>query len=592
MTVNEPAEPAADSEVLPTGFPAFPEEGAGPAAPSQLLTLVPTETGPDAPEVGQPGGHAAAADPARDGGGQTPAPADSATAGVPAVARKNIAFNVSVLAGSQVVTWSLTLVWTVIVPRLLGPSGLGVIVTATSVASILGVVLGLGTKTFLVREIVVAPDRAPRLIGTSIVLRAALIPVFAAAVIAYSQLAHLGNDESWVLYLATAATVLMLLTEPLQAAFQAFERMEYLAYSNVVSGTLQLVLGVTLALIGFRARGLTACVVFVVAVVLVLNVWWARGHFRIDLRTNVRQMRNLVTESIAYWATSLFFMIYLWIDTVILSLMTDSKVVGWYGVSTRLFTTLMFVPGILSMAWLPRLVSAFQESPRRLHETARRPIEVVLLLGLPIAVLTAMTSAPVIRILFGPGYSGAAPVLTVLALVLPLMYLNIMLNQVVVAAKRQSIWTWFMAGATIVNPLLNVALIPPFQSRYGNGAIGAAIALGITELLIVAAGFLIAGREVLTATTTLRWLRVAVAGGAMWAVMYATRPFGFVASAVAGVLVFTALVPVLRLASPDDWDALRQGVVKAFERGRRMVPGRHRLKRDPTITSEGVANNV
>ncbi len=68
-------------------------------------------------------------------------------------------------------------------------------------------------------------------------------------------MAHLGNNESWVLYLATAATVLTLLAEPFQAAFQAFERMEYLAYSNVVSSTLQILLGVTLALIGFRARG-------------------------------------------------------------------------------------------------------------------------------------------------------------------------------------------------------------------------------------------------------------------------------------------------------------------------------------------------
>jgi O-antigen/teichoic acid export membrane protein len=593
MTTSDMAGRTADSEELAAVAPDCGGINSdGPTMPRRQLTLVPTEGGPEAPDAGQPGGHSAAAEPSGDADTETEPRAESRSPAVPLVARKNIAFNVSVLAGSQAVTWSLTLVWTVIVPRLLGPSGMGEIVTATSVASILGVVLGLGTKTFLVREIVVAPDRAPGLIGTSIVLRTCLIPAFAVAVIAYSRLAHLGNDESWVLYLATGATVLMLLTEPIQAAFQAFERMEYLAYSNVVNSTLQIILGVSLALVGFRARGLTACMIFVVAVVLLLNVWWARKHVRIDLRSNVQQMRSLVKDSLAYWSFALFYMIYLWIDTVILSLLTNSKVVGWYGVSTRLFTTLMFVPAILSMAWLPRLVSAFEASPRRLHETARRPIELVLLLGLPICVLAAMTSAPIIRILFGPGYSQAAPVLTVLALVLPLMYLNIMLNQVVVAAKRQSVWTWIMAGATVVNPLFNIALIPLFQSHFGNGAIGAAIALGLTEVLIVGVGFLVAGRQVLTGASTFRWLRTAVAGGAMWAVMYATRPFGFVASAVAGVLIFTALVPVLRLASPDDWAALRQGVVKTFDRGRHMVPGRRRQKQNRTNPAEGVANNA
>jgi O-antigen/teichoic acid export membrane protein len=590
MTTNDLTGRPVDSEELPAAIPACRADGAGPNSPGQLLTLAPTESRPEAPVVEQPSGQSAGA--SGGAGAETDAPAPSHSADVAPVARRNVAFNVSWLAGSQVVTWSLTLIWTVIVPRLLGPAGMGEIVTATSVASIVGVVLSLGTKPYLVREIVVAPARAPRLIGSSIVLRICLVPLFAAAVIVYAQLAHFGSNEAWVLYLTTVVTVMFLLIEPIQAAFQSFERMEYLAYSNVVTNTLQTILGVTLALIGFRAVGLSAAMVFVAAAVLLLNAVWARRHIQIDLRTNVHQIRSLVTESLAYWSFAVFWVIYLWIDTVILSLMTDSKVVGWYGVSTRLFTTLMFVPVILGTAWLPRLVSAFEESPRRLHETARRPIEIVLLLGVPICVVTAMTAAPVIRILFGPGYAGAAPVLSVLALVLPLIYLNIMLNQVVIAAKRQSIWTWFMAGATVVNPLLNIALIPLFQSHFGNGAIGAAVALFITEFLIVVVGFVVVGRKVFTAATTLRLLRVATAGGAMWAVMYATRPFGFVTSALSGGLVFAGLVPLLRLASPEDWTALRQGAVRALDRGRRMVPGRRRTRNEATSAAEGVTNNV
>jgi O-antigen/teichoic acid export membrane protein len=550
----------ADSEEVPAAsVRAYPANCTSPSASRRQLRLVPAETAASA-----------AAEPT------VPEQTDPCSGSVPLVARKNIAFNVSVLAGSQVVTWSLTLVWTVIVPRLLGPSGMGELVTATSVASILGVVLGLGTKPYLVREIVVAPDRAPKLIGSSIVLRICLVPVFAAAVIVYSRLAHYGNGEAWVLYLATGATVLMLLTEPMQAAFQAFERMQYLAYSNVVMSTLQIALGVSLALIGFRAVGLTASMVFVMAAVLLLNALWARRHVRIDLRTNVHAMRSLVTDSLAYWSFAVFYMIYLWIDTVILSLMTDSKVVGWYGVSTRLFTTLMFVPAILSTAWLPRLVAAFEEAPRRLHETARRPIEIVLLLGLPICVLAALTAAPVIRILFGPGYAGAAPVLAVLALVVPLMYLNIMLNQVVIAAKRQSIWTWIMAGATVVNPLFNIALVPLFQSHFGNGAIGAAVALWLTELLIVVVGIAVVGRRVLEARSLWRLGRGLLAALAMAGVMYLLRPLGFVAAAAGGGLVFMGAAVALRVPSAEEWAWARQGVSNAGRTLARRNPLRRR----------------
>ena len=46
------------------------------------------------------------------------------------------------------------------------------------------------------------------------------------------------------LYLAAAATILTLLAEPMQAGFQAIERMEYLAYSDVINKSSQGLLGV------------------------------------------------------------------------------------------------------------------------------------------------------------------------------------------------------------------------------------------------------------------------------------------------------------------------------------------------------------
>ena len=60
--------------------------------------------------------------------------------------------NVTVLASAQLITWTMTLLWTLVVPRALGPSGLGTIMAAWSITGILGVVLGLGTRNYLVRE--------------------------------------------------------------------------------------------------------------------------------------------------------------------------------------------------------------------------------------------------------------------------------------------------------------------------------------------------------------------------------------------------------------------------------------------------------
>ena len=189
-----------------------------------------------------------------------------------------VARNIGAMAGGQVVTWSMSLLWTLVVPRALGPAGMGIVVTAWSVTGVLGVVLGLGTRNYLVREMVVRREDASRLLGTAIVLRIALAPLFALAALAYLRFADVGGDARVVLWLAVAATILTQVAEPLQAAFQALERMEYLAYSDVISKSAQGLLGVVLAVAGFGAVAITGCWAAMAAVVLVLDVVWLRGR--------------------------------------------------------------------------------------------------------------------------------------------------------------------------------------------------------------------------------------------------------------------------------------------------------------------------
>ena len=52
------------------------------------------------------------------------------------------------------------------------------------------------------------------------------------------------------------------------------------------------------------------------------------------------------------------------------------------------------------------------------------------------------------------------------------------------ARNQQVIWTKMMVLASIINPLINFFLIPYFQRTQGNGAIGASIAMVITELVL------------------------------------------------------------------------------------------------------------
>jgi O-antigen/teichoic acid export membrane protein len=123
-------------------------------------------------------------------------------------------------------TWMTTLAWTLVVPRLLGPGELGMIVTGMAVAGILQIVLGAGTAVYVTREIVVAPARSARLLGSAMAPRLLLTPLYIVAVVVWAQLARYSAEGNLVLYLSGGATVLYRLAEPVQSYFQAIERMQ------------------------------------------------------------------------------------------------------------------------------------------------------------------------------------------------------------------------------------------------------------------------------------------------------------------------------------------------------------------------------
>jgi acetyltransferase-like isoleucine patch superfamily enzyme len=231
--------------------------------------------------------------------------------------------------------------------------------------------------------------------------------------------------------------------------------------------------------------------------------------------------------------------------------MAPQAVVGWYGVSTRLFTTLLFVPMIIATTWLPRLSAAFSQSPATLRAAARTPIELVLTIMLPVSVGAALVAPSLIRLLYGAAFAPAAPVLVLLAITLIPMALNMIAYNILVASNRQLIWTAALAGACVLNPALNFILIRVTQARLQNGAIGAAASLLLTEIIIAALAIVIV-REFLDLRILNRILRAALATAGMAVVVLMAVRLGFAVQVLAGAVSFGALALLFQVVPPNE----------------------------------------
>src|ERR1700737_777527 len=242
----------------------------------------------------------------------------------PPAVHGRLARNIAVLAGGQLFTWILSLWWTIVVPRILGPRAVGQYVVSVSATSILAAMVGLGINTLLVKEIARDRQQGSRLLGTAIGARLAAVLPSVGLMALFIQVAHFDRFQATLLWIGTASMFLGLLVEPIQSAFQGIERMEYIAFGNGINRGLITALGIAIVLAGFGVISLMLLSLCVAALSVLLNLRWIRSYFSFRVRWDSAGVRALAVSSLPYWLIGINFTVYMWIDSVLLSVLTSA----------------------------------------------------------------------------------------------------------------------------------------------------------------------------------------------------------------------------------------------------------------------------
>ena len=467
--------------------------------------------------------------------------------------------NVMVLSGSQVVTWGLSLLWILVVPRAIGPGGLGILTAAAALVAIFASFISSGPKILMVKELARDRTHAPRILGSFLIIVLALYPVTLVLMALYVRSGHFDVTHTLILWLAAVGLLPSLVKGLLQGAFQGIERMEYIAITDIFSNLGHTGLGIVIVSLGFKVLALAWLGLGLEFAAMVMNVIWIRSFIRIHWRPDFTLIRRLLVNSLPYCTNYVVHVTYTWIDTVILATMTTTVFVGWYGASSKLLSTLFFVPVILSTALLPRLSAAYDGNLRKLQDMTRPVLELVMVVSLPATAGAALVSGPLIATLYGRDFVPAEAVFTLLLCSLPFTYFNILVWQVLVASNRQLTWTKVMVGATVVNVVANIALIAFFQARFRNGALGAALAMLLTEGLMTGAGLVLLP-HMFNLGSAGRLLRALAATAIMAALVWSVRGLGLAAEVLVGGSTFVTAGLLLRVASKDEIRELRAAI--------------------------------
>ncbi|MCC7362926.1 MAG: flippase [Dehalococcoidia bacterium] len=476
------------------------------------------------------------------------------TANRPAAApRHSLRQNALAMVLGQGTTWVLTAVTLALLPRYLGPEAMGRYAIGISYADIAATVAGLGMATLVTREVARDPARGAAMLGTALWLNV-LLGVTAGAVSAGVGLALGYERATQLVIVAMAFTVPFNLVSLL--AFGALQGAEVMRYQAVFDAAGKLALLVATAVIIVFDLGLTAYI----GVWVVMSVLWGlpglfivRKYVPYDpFAVSLRMARELVIESIPFCSASVFLVFYLAVDVMLLSVLADEGAVGIYGPASRIFGTLLFAPTIIMTIMFPRLSAVAHNAPGRFGELAVTTLKVVGGITIPVAVLAAGLSAPMLRILLGGEFDDTHAVMAVLAFALVPTSLNMIAHRVLVAVDRQRAWTYVMGAGFVAKVALDFALIQLAEAWWGNAALGAAMGL-----LLVEGGMTVVGIALLPqgiAGPQLAWhgVRLVAAGAVAFLAILVAEPAGFVVAGAAGVAAYVLTAFGLAVYTPRE----------------------------------------
>jgi glycosyltransferase involved in cell wall biosynthesis/O-antigen/teichoic acid export membrane protein len=371
--------------------------------------------------------------------------------------------------------------------RFLGVAGFGQYALVFAyVATFSGVLSDWGLGTICLREFSRSPQRRVSLIAGAASLQA-LIAVASYLVMLGSLLVVHYPPAVTVSVALYGLTVLLTPLDLLALPFQADLRLHQLLTPSVL-GTL-LNFGLVMGAIGLGG-GLALLVAGSLLSLCVRYGWTTALSLKslgVLVRPTSAHWRLLLGESWPLALTTAVSTLLQQAPLLALSLVSLSAV-GLFNAAARIPQQLLLLPLAVRVTVFPLLSAAWVADRQRFLRQLDRLLQMSLLVSVPGAILGIGLATPLVALIFGPAFQGAAIPFALLMGVFAVLFPGILLGEALIATGYQR-WSLAIQAGSLPLLLLLLAVLTP------GGAAGAALSLLLSYVAIVAAVSLVAWRK-------------------------------------------------------------------------------------------------
>lgn len=392
----------------------------------------------------------------------------------------------------QLVTWTSTLFLTIAYGRFLGDVKYGELYFAIAFVSLVGFPLELGFNQQITRDVAEDPEKAQVYLWNTLLIKLMLWVLAYGVLLLLTWILGYNLEQRDLVAICGITLMSASIVNTFAALHYAFERTLFPAVGmilekgvNACVGFILLRNGATVQTMAFVLLGGS----------LIDTIWVSIWFFRVVGRHVIIDkpiIRKLIRGSIPFLANGVLGVIYSRIDTVLLSLMTSTAVIGWYGAGYRLYDTLFFLPNIIVNAVMYPVFAKLSASQSSLRIAVEKCMNLLLICAMPIAGLMFTAAPNIIGFLYHRAeFVNSIPVLQALAPCVVFVYINTLLFTIIVSTKGEKKIPVLAGIALVFNVSLNIFLIPHYRQT------GAALVTTLTELLLFCMSFIYVPRYAL-----------------------------------------------------------------------------------------------
>lgn len=324
--------------------------------------------------------------------------------------------NISWIMGERIATMGVTFFVTIILARYLGPEQFGILAYAMSLVALFGIAGHVGLSGLVVRELVKDPDNKNIILGTSFALKGIGYLIGFIIVISLALATESFNSIEFEVLVIIALSLLFKPFDIIDFWFQSQLQAKYTAIARMLAIIVSSVLKLTFVflsanLIFFAVANLIQTIISVVILIL---LFFLKSKINIkDWQFSKEKAVELFKQGWVVFLGSIFAVIYLKIDQLMLKWFVGAEEVGIYAVAASLSEAWYFVPVAIVASFFPKLIKLREENLVRYYHRLQQIFDFLFLLALVMAVVITIFAQTIILIAFGEAYADAAPILVV-----------------------------------------------------------------------------------------------------------------------------------------------------------------------------------